>query len=51
MGKTQDKSTFTTNVPYTDVVEDQQYSGLLQGDLKISHVHKYFPQIYTDTRR
>jgi hypothetical protein len=43
--------TITTNVPYKDVVEDQQHSRLLQGDLKISHVHKYFPQIYTDIRR
>jgi len=50
-GKLKISYTVTTNVPYKDVVEDQQYSELLQGDLKISHVHIYFPQIYTDMRR
>jgi len=50
-GKLKIDHKITTNVPYTDVVEDQQHSGLLQGDHKISHVHKYFPQIYTDMRR
>jgi hypothetical protein len=49
-GKLKINHMITTNVPYTDVVEDQQHSGQLQGDLIISQVHKYFPQIHTAER-